>query len=369
MNVTLFRAALSLTLTWAVAAPTHAATSTCLCGSIVYSQQLHDKDGTLRGSSLSMTTPGGGANALTIDMDGVIDDSASWAPDGARVAFEHRSSASLATVLSDIYTLDTRTHAMRKITYGPGNLVKPAWGPRNQVAFISQYRTHNCLSLVDARGIQHELYCPPNPAQLMRPVWSADGNSLYVQAGYDMGGPDNFWRSLAYRVTVSTGAPLVLDDRVFDGPQHLEFAPDGRHGIYSNAYPYTADMLLVEFATHHARSVGSGYAPRWSKNGLRIAYTGEVYELTNPVRYYEPLYVMDADGANNRRVTATRIANHAYTAADWSKDNVHLLVNRRVYTDPALTVADYAMRIVNVDTGGLRSLPSGVADSGAWFEH
>jgi hypothetical protein len=32
-------------------------------------------------------------------------------------------------------------------------------------------------------------------------------------------------------------------------------------------------------------------------------------------------------------------------------------------------VADYTMRIVNVDTGGLRSLPSGVADSGAWFEH
>ena len=369
MNVTLFRAALSLMLTCAIATPAHAATSTCLCGSIVYSHQLHDKAGTLLGSSLSMTTPGGGDSALTTDMDGVIDDSASWSPDGTRVAFEHRSSASLATRLSDIYTLDTRTHQMRKITYGPGNLVKPAWGPRNQIAFVSQYRSHDCLSLVDAKGVQHELFCPPSPAKLLRPIWSTDGNNIYVQAGYDLGGPDNFWRSLAYRVDATTGAPLVLDDRVFDGPQHLEFAPDGHHGIYSNAYPYSADMLLVDFATRRGRPVGTGYAPRWSKNGLRIAYTGEVYELTNPVRYYEPLYVMDANGANARRVTSSRIANHAYTTADWSKDNVHLLANRRIYTDPALTVADYAMRIVNVDTGGVRSLPSGIADAGAWFEH
>jgi Tol biopolymer transport system component len=368
MNVTLFRAALSLTLGCA-AATTAAATSTCLCGSIVYSHQQFNADGTLRGTSLSMTTPGGGGNALTIDMDGVVDDSASWSPDGTRVAFERSSSASLATRLSDIYTLDTRTRRITKITYGPGNLVKPAWGPRNQIAYVSQYRTHDCLSLVDAKGVQHELFCPPNPAKLMRPVWSTDGNSIYVQAGYDMGGPDNFWRSLAYRIDAATGAPFVLDSRVFDGPQHLEFAPDGQHGIYSNAYPYAEEMTLVDFATRHPHPVGNGYAPRWSKNGLRIAYTGEVYELTNPVRYYEPLYVMDADGANARRVTATRLNNHAYTAADWSKDNVHLLANRRVYTDPALTVAEYSMRIVNVDTGGLRSLPSGVADSGAWFEH
>ena len=182
-----------------------AATSTCPCGSIVYSHQQLNTDGTLRGSSLSMTTPGGGNNALTIDMDGVVDGSASWSPDGTRVAFEHRSSASLATRLSDIYTLDTRTHHVRKITYGPGNLVKPAWGPRNQIAFVSQYRTHDCLSVVDAKGIQHELYCPPSPAKLMRPVWSTDGDSIYVQAGYDMGGVNNFWRGLAYRATPRPG--------------------------------------------------------------------------------------------------------------------------------------------------------------------
>lgn len=369
MQVSFFRAALPPVLACLMSMIATAAFAASPCGRIVYTHPEHDSDGILRASSLSLDIPASGVDlTLTAPMDGVIDDSASWSPDGTRVAFEHLGRTALLAQRFDILTFDTRTSKVRKVTMGAGSMVSPAWGPGDRIAFVAQHRLRDCVSLVEANGSQRELYCAPNSAKFAKPVWSADGRYLYVQAGYTLGGIDGFWRSLAYRVNATTGVASKLDDRVFGGAQHLEFAPDGRSGIYSNAYPYSADMVMVDFATKADLLVGTGYAPRWSKDGRRIAYTGEVYELTNPVRYYEPLYVMDADGGNARRVTGTRVNNEAYTPADWSKDGVHILVNRRIYLDPSLIVPQYGLRIVNVDTGTQTQLPAGYAQSGAWFE-
>jgi len=203
----------------------------------------------------------------------------------------------------------------------------------------------------------------------LRPLWSSDGSRIFVQAGYDTGGLEPTWRSLAYRIDATTGAAFVLDDRVLDESMQLEFSPDGSRGVFSNFYPYTAPMTRIDFASHTLRAIGDGYAPRWSHDGLRIAFTGEVYDMTSTgLRYYEPLYVMNADGSNVRRLTISRTDNHAYTAAQWSRDNVHVLANRRDYLDPSLTVPRFGLRIVNADTRSLRSLPEGYAEPGAWYE-
>ena len=100
---------------------------------------------------------------MTATLDGVIDDSASWSPDGLRVAFEHRANTTRLAQRFDILTFDTRTHQVRKITTGAGNLVKPAWGPSNRIAYVTQLRARNCLSVVEANGREHDLYCPPSP--------------------------------------------------------------------------------------------------------------------------------------------------------------------------------------------------------------
>jgi len=370
MHVSFFRAALPPLLACLMSTLATSASAAGPCGRIVYTLPQHGGDGLLRASSLSMELPASGvARTLTAPLDGVIDDSATWSLDGTLVAFEHRATGTRLPPHFDILTFDTRTREIRKVTMGAGDQVSPAWGPGNRIAYVSQYRLRSCLSVVEANGGQHDLFCAPDPARFVnKPVWSADGRSLYVQAGYTIGGVDGFWRSLAYRIDATTGTPFVLDKRVFGGAQHLEFSPDGRSGIYSNAYPYSAEMIMVDFATKAEEAVGYGYAPHWSKDGLRIAYTGEVYELTNPVRYYEPLYVMDADGSNARRVTGSRVNNEAYTAADWSKDGVHLLVNRRIYLDPSLLVPQYSLRIVNADTGTQTPLLAGFAEAGAWFE-
>jgi hypothetical protein len=155
-----------------------------------------------------------------------------------------------------------------------------------------------------------------------------------------------------------------------DFPLELSFSPDGTRGVYSDIA--ASDMTLVDFRNGSTRVLPRfGRAPLWSPDGERIAITGEVYEVTpGAVRYYEPLYVVNASTLAVRRITDSRVADHAYTAAQWSKDSIHLLVNRRTYAaaDVGLTRPLFALRIINADTRALKQLPSGYAEAGAWFE-
>jgi Tol biopolymer transport system component len=373
MHVSFFHAAVWLLLvcaaSFSVEAAPHGVTNND--GAIVFTRSRIDSYGTVRRSSLSLTSSTGGTpGALTEGADGVIDDAATWSPNGMRIAFERGAAGADPGDRFDILMLDPQTRQVHQLTTGSGNFTSPVWGPRNRIAFVAQYRHRSCLSVIEVDGRQHDLFCPPSPATVLRPLWSADGANLYVQAGYYVDGIDGFWRSLAYRVDASTGAASVLDDQVLEGRMHLEFAPDGSCGIFSNALPYAADMALIDFAGGSIRSIGTGYAPRWSRDGRRIAFTGEVYESNPPddFRYYEPLYVMDADGTHVRRITRWRADNHAYTAVDWSRDGAHLLLNRRIYLDPSLTVPRFAMRIVDVDSGAMTVLAGGSAQPGAWFE-
>ncbi|WP_159015643.1 TolB family protein [Cognatiluteimonas profundi] len=337
-------------------------------GWIVFSRAQLNADGTQRSSSLWLATPATAARRLTPLADHEYNASGSWSPRGTRIAFQHGSMAANGTDRFDIFSVDPLGHQLLQLTSGSGNFVTPAWGPGNRIALVSKYRHHDCLSIVEADGHhQHDLFCPPSPAEVARPVWSADGRSIFIHAGYYTGSLEPFWRSLAYRVDARTGAPFVLTDRVLDEPRFLEFSPDGSRGIYSDVW--TNAMQLIDFNTGRLKSLGRGYAPRWSSNGSRIAFTREVFDFSQPqFHYYEPLFVMDADGSHVRRVTQSRIDNHAYTAAQWSADGVHVLVNRRVYLDPSLTITRHSMRIVNVDTRVVTPVADGYAEPGAWFE-
>lgn len=377
MNASLFRhaavvalvGAMPLTATPAPPTLAHPLPGHRLDGAILFSRAQLDPDTTVSGSNLWLATPTGGkaARSLTPEAKGTIDGAATWSPHGTLVAFQRGSLGAASDDRYDIQLMDRRGGRLHALTTGPGNFEHPVWGPGRRIAFVSTYADRSCLSLVEYTGRQqHDLFCPPSPTQVMRPMWSSDGRAIYIAAGYYVGRIEPIWRSLAYRVDVATGSAELLTDELMDEPRTLEFSPDGRRGLYSDVY--AGDLTLVDFATGDHSVIGRGYAPRWSPDGRRIAFTGEVFEDGPDFRFYEPLYVMDADGGNVRRVTRSRVDQHAYTAADWADDGVHLLVNRRLYLDPALTIPRHALRIINVDTREVTPLGDGYAEPGAWFQ-
>jgi Tol biopolymer transport system component len=280
------------------------------------------------------------------------------------VVFERRDTS--ARERDTLYVAD-RQGNVRRLLPGAGPYRTPAWGPQDRIAFVSVRNGTQCLSVVDADGHhRRDLFCPPAPTEIARPTWSSDGSRLYIATGYYSGRIDIVWHAQAWQVDAATGAATKLAEGDMDEQRTLTFSPDGSRGIFSDGYP--TEMMLVDFRTGQATTLGVGCFPRWSPDGTRIAYTGEVYELEPAFRYYQPLFVMNADGSGAHRVTTARVENHVYAPVDWSRDGRRVLANRIVYTDPSVTQRTTSLRIIDVDSGEVMRMPAGLAEPGAWFE-
>jgi Tol biopolymer transport system component len=370
MNTHSFRrAAIAAVVASASAASAFAVQAATPTGKIVFTRSQSTADNAPRNRSLwLLDVPTGKVSALTTATDRVFDGIATWSPDGSTLVFG-RTTQSGAQQSLQVLKLGTgqRTHTF---VHGLGQFAKPAWGPGNRLAFVSSNSTGQCVSVVDATGRnRRDLFCAA-AAEIQQPKWSADGTYVFVAASVPEGRLGESWHALAYRVNVATGSAKLLSDIVMDFPLELTFSPDGTRGVYADIV--ANDMTLVDFRNGASTLLPRrGHAPLWSPDGRRIAFTGEVYEVTpGNVRYYEPLYVLNASTLGVRRITDSRLADHAYTAAQWSKDKVHLLVNRRTYAaaDVGLERPLFALRIINAETRALKQLPSGYAEAGAWFE-
>lgn len=332
---------------------------------IVFTRMQFDADAFARNSALLLANSAGAVRTLTPSVDGIHDTGASWSPRGTRLVFERRDTNDRGR--DTLFVADRRGNARRLIP-GHGTYRTPAWGPQDRIAFVSVRGAQQCLSLADGDGHhRRDLFCPANGSEVLKPMWSADGAYLYVATGYYTGRLEPVWHAQAWRVDATTGVAhkLGVETEMYE-PRSFTFSPDGTRGIFSDSNP--TEMTLVDFRTGESTPLGIGCFPRWSPDGSRIAFTGEVYEGAPDFRYYEPLFVMDADGSDVRRITSTRVANHVYAPADWSRDGHRVLANRIVYTDPSVTQRTLSLRIIDVDSGQVTRMPAGFAEAGAWFE-
>ena len=335
-------------------------------GAIAFSQARYDANGIVVQSNL-LLEEAGRVLPLTPARARTIDSAPSWSPDGSRVVFQRTSTNAPAFNRSHLFSVDRRGR-LRAITPGAGNFLAPAWGPDGRIAYVSRTSRRDCLRVANGDGrAARDLFCVDAPAQLARPAWSADGRSLLVASGVDVGRMDPVWQGRAYRVDAASGAAARLVEVTMDTERVFEFSPDGRRAVLSDVVPN--ELSLVDLRTGAVRTIGTGYAPRWSRDGRRIAFTGEVYDDgPGGFRYYNPLYVMAADGSQPRQLTRIRVDNIAYTAADWSRDGTRILVTRRSFRDPSLILPSDALRMVDVATGAIQAAPAGYAGAGAWFD-
>ena len=371
MNTQSFRhAAVAAAVVAASAGASLSAQAATPHGKIVFSRAQQGPDDAFpRSRDLWMLDlDSGQVRALTTSTDRVFDAVATWAPNGSGLVFDRGSTRIRADETHTLQYLRADGTHQRALLRGTGSFSLPAWGPAgDRIAYISTARTGNCVSLTDATGRVHRsLFCVEPATELARPQWSKDGSQLFVAANAPEGELEPVFHAQAYRIDVASGRATLLSDIVMFEPLQLTFSPDGTRGVYADFV--ANDMTLVDFRNGATTALPRGHAPSWSPDGKRIAYSGEIYETGATFRYYEPLYVMNADGTHVRRLTDSRVDNHAYLPAQWSKDNVHVLVNRRTWTDGSLTHAIEALRIVDANTRELKQLPAGFAEQGGWYE-
>ncbi len=350
-------------------------------GKILFRTSAVDPDGTVRGSRLLRINADGTAlHPLMPMVDGVFNGSPTWSRGGGLVAFERFNTLLDRT---DIFLMDSQGQGLHRITDGSAKFHQPVWGPGGTIAFVSEggpihwgYQGR-CLATIRSDGRQqNNLYCPGvvpaqralSPILVSRPTWAADGASILIEAGYIGGITAESWYSTMYKVDLRTGSATQLWHEEFDRQPIVSFAADG----LSVVYEHYGVIKRVDFTTGQSITLtNDGYAPLYSPDGSRIAFTRTIYDGTQAdIPRYDQVFVMNADGTNVRQLTSTKVDNIEYLAADWSRDGTQLLVNRTLHSEENGRRVNPrpALRIIDINSGAITPVSAGYAYRGAWFQ-
>jgi Tol biopolymer transport system component len=253
-----------------------------------------------------------------------------WAFDGSMLIYQGNKPDGPGC--DQIFLLNPRTAASTRVSNGTGRTTCSYFYPSGQQILYSS--THH-----------HDVACPPNPDFSLGYVWAiyptydifvgnldgSDLRQLTTQDGYDA------------EATFSPQGDRIVFTSVRDGDLDLySMAPDGTD--------------VVRLTDRPGYDGGAFYSPDGSKIIWRAHYPEEGEELADYQRLLQQglirpgeleIMVMDADGSNQRQVTAIGGANFA---PYWLPDGNRVVFSSN-HHDP--TGRDFDIYMVNLDGSGL----------------
>ena len=266
----------------------------------------------------------------------------SWSPDGSRIAFAEYTTGE-QTQLRVMNADGTGDHVVATSASGAVSLSRQpwsadgsrlAWGPFSEGDIYTASAAGGDVRRITTDGRQKE-----------PPVWSPNAPQL-VYASYVPGSPTS-WE--LFSALDDGSAPVQITSGGFQNRQP-SWSPNGssigfvrtvnlQRAIYV-VHPDGADLhRVVGFAGNDADG-----DPVWSPDGSKIAYTNMVNGRSAP--YSAPgreVFLVNADGSGERRLTELAPQFAIDTAPTWSPDGDQILFKRR---------ADLVMRLMTMNPDG-----------------
>jgi TolB protein len=254
---------------------------------------------------------------------------------GAPIELAELSGRIVFDDFEDVFVMDVDGSDVVKVAAAAGAEFDGAWSPDGEwVVYRDSTRgvNENDEIFVAAADGSERRNISNNPANDWGPDWSPDGSTIAFNSDRDGG------RLRGYLVD-----PDGLNLRALDIEGWVEypsFSPDGTRIAFMGHDGGDYEIYVADIATGDTRQLtdsrgGDGW-PAWSPDGSTIAFTSErddcaflpsdqeCWRTGEPDDQHRDVWVMNADGSDQRRVTTE---SGQFVA--WSPDSRYLLISGR----------------------------------------
>ena len=214
------------------------------------------------------------------------------------------------------------------------------------------------IYVMDADG-KNQRRLTNNPASDHSPLWSFDGKRIAFVSDRDGHvHPIRGWPTSEIYVMDADGGNQqnVTNDPHDD--RHPSWSPDGKHIIFEtdrdNDRGHNIEIYVMDVDGTNQRKLTNNLTedryPAWSPDGERIAFSArrEGHVVHNLDITYE-IYVMDADGGNEQRLTENR---HNDMYSSWSPNGERIAF----VSDRKGNWENYDIYVMDVDGGNQQKL-------------